>query len=100
MAPLGFEARDLVGHDFSALPRGARRLRAGGGLCWTVRVRPATMRPMNRGRCLPLWLAMAATGCTDLDHFSTGQADSYCGSITVGGSFRAGFSPRVQMRLK
>src|SRR5438552_5107169 len=57
--------------------------------------------PMNRGRLLPLFaVALAGLSCSDLDHFSNGKGDSYCGSITLGGSFRTGFSPRVQMRLK
>jgi hypothetical protein len=55
---------------------------------------------MNWGRLLPLPIVCAALGCTDLDHFSTGPTDAYCGSITLGGNFRLGLSPRVQMRLK
>jgi hypothetical protein len=55
---------------------------------------------MNWGRLLPLALLGAGLGCTDLDHFSTGQGDAYCGSVTLGGSFRTGLSPRVQMRLR
>lgn len=55
---------------------------------------------MNWGRLLPLPIACAALSCTDLDHFSTNQTDAYCGAITVGGSFRTGLSPRVQMRLR
>jgi hypothetical protein len=55
---------------------------------------------MNRGLFLPLLaVALAGLSCTDLDHFSNGKGDAYCGAITLGGSFRAGFSPRVQMRL-
>jgi hypothetical protein len=55
---------------------------------------------MNWGRLLPLAMLGAGLGCTDLEHFSTGQGDAYCGSVTLGGSFRTGLSPRVQMRLK
>ena len=55
---------------------------------------------MNWGRLLPLALLSAGLGCTDLDHFSTGPGDAYCGSVTLGGSFRTGLSPRVQMRLR
>ena len=55
---------------------------------------------MTLAHSLPLWLAMAGLGCTDLDRFSTGKGESYCGSITAGEAFRAGFSQHVQMRLK
>ncbi|MEO7327845.1 MAG: hypothetical protein ABI193_04665 [Minicystis sp.] len=56
---------------------------------------------MNRGLFLPLVaLALAGLSCSDLDHFSSGEGDAYCGAITLGGTFRAGFSPRVQMRLR
>ena len=55
---------------------------------------------MNWGRLLPLAIVGAGLGCTDLEHFSTGQGDAYCGSVTLGGSFRTGLSPRVQMRLR
>lgn len=39
-------------------------------------------------------------GCDDLSRFSTGPDEAYCGVITLEGSFRMGFSPRVQMRLR
>ena len=55
---------------------------------------------MNWGRLLPLAIFGAGLGCTDLENFSTGQGDAYCGSVTLGGSFRTGLSPRVQMRLR
>lgn len=55
---------------------------------------------MNWGRLLPLPIVCAALGCTDLDRFSTGQTDAYCGAVTVGGNFRMGLSPRVQMRVR
>jgi hypothetical protein len=55
---------------------------------------------MNWGRSLPLWLAAAGLGCADLDHFSTGPGESYCGSITALPSFRVGFGAGVRMRLK
>jgi hypothetical protein len=42
----------------------------------------------------------AALGCDDMARFSTGPDEAYCGSITLGGAFRTGFTPRVQMRLK
>lgn len=44
--------------------------------------------------------ALAAAGCDELARFSTAPGESYCGSVTLGSSFRVGFSPRVQMRLK
>ena len=55
---------------------------------------------MNWGRRLALASACAALGCTNHDHFSTGPGEAYCGAVTLGGSFRTGLSPRVQMRLK
>src|SRR5262245_57747772 len=55
---------------------------------------------MTLAHTLPLWLVMTSLGCTDLDRFSTDQGESYCGSIIAGETFRAGFSPHVQMRLK
>lgn len=44
--------------------------------------------------------AIGAIGCNDLDRFSTGPDEAYCGSITLGSAFRTGLSPRVQMRLR
>lgn len=55
---------------------------------------------MNRGLSLPLLLALGSLSCSDLEHFSNGKGDAYCGAITLGGTFRTGFSPRVQMRLR
>ncbi len=43
--------------------------------------------------------AGAAAGCDDVSRFSTADGEAYCGAITLGGAFRAGLSPRVQMRL-
>jgi hypothetical protein len=43
---------------------------------------------------------IALSGCDDLARFSTEPSESYCGAVTLGSSFRMGFSPRVQMRLK
>jgi hypothetical protein len=47
-----------------------------------------------------LALALGCVACEDLSDFSTGPGEAYCGSITLGGSFRTGFSTRVQMRLE
>lgn len=38
-------------------------------------------------------------GCEDLSRFSTGPGEAWCGSVTLGGAFRTGLSPRVQMGL-
>ncbi|WP_437929616.1 hypothetical protein WMF37_10190 [Sorangium sp. So ce291] len=43
--------------------------------------------------------AGGAAGCDDVSRFSTAEGEAYCGAITLGGAFRAGLSPRVQMRL-
>ncbi|MDC0683155.1 hypothetical protein [Sorangium atrum] len=43
--------------------------------------------------------AGGAAGCDDLSRFSTADGEAYCGAITLGGAFRTGLSPRVQMRL-
>src|SRR5262245_9343572 len=42
---------------------------------------------------------LATAGCDDHDQFSTKPGESYCGAVTVAAVFRAGLSPRVQMRL-
>ena len=68
---------------------------------------------MNRGSLLPLRPTFSATlstalaafalvggGCGDLERFTTAKPEAYCGAITLGGFFRTGFSPRVQMRLR
>jgi len=47
-----------------------------------------------------LCVALACVGCNDLDRFSTGSDEAYCGRITLGSAFREGFSPRVQLRLE
>jgi hypothetical protein len=51
---------------------------------------------------LPWALAAAAlaAGCDDLGDFTTEPGEAYCGQVTLGKSFRTGFSPRVQMRLR
>ncbi|WP_441288180.1 hypothetical protein ACSRUE_40270 [Sorangium sp. KYC3313] len=67
--------------------------------------RAAPPGPRRRAlRLAPLALAGAmsaggAAGCDDLSRFSTADGEAYCGAITLGGAFRAGLSPRVQMRL-
>ncbi|WP_437769476.1 hypothetical protein WMF27_08170 [Sorangium sp. So ce281] len=67
--------------------------------------RAAPPGPRRRAlRLAPLALAGAmsaggAAGCDDLSRFSTVDGEAYCGAITLGGAFRAGLSPRVQMRL-
>jgi hypothetical protein len=45
-------------------------------------------------------LSMTCPACNDLRRYSTEQGEAYCGSITRGSAFRAGMSPRVQMRLE
>lgn len=45
-------------------------------------------------------VGLPVIGCDDLARFSTEPAESYCGAVTLASSFRMGFSPRVQMRLK
>lgn len=45
-------------------------------------------------------LAAFAPACDDINRFSTSSGEAYCGSITLGSAFRAGLSPRVQMRLR
>lgn len=45
-------------------------------------------------------LALAGLGCTDLNRYSTAPSESYCGAVTLSNAFRAGLSPRVQMRLQ
>lgn len=44
-------------------------------------------------------IVAASVGCTNLDRFTTGANEAWCGAVTVGAPFRAGLSPRVQMRL-
>jgi len=56
-------------------------------------------RRFTRAGPLVAALALAGAGCTDLDSYSTNEGEAYCGAITLGGGFREGLSPRVQMRL-
>jgi hypothetical protein len=51
-------------------------------------------------RLAALGLATLALGCADLERYTTAPSESYCGSVTLSSSFRAGLSPRVQMRLQ
>ena len=44
-------------------------------------------------------IVLLASGCDDLGRFDTAPGEAYCGQITLGGGYRTGFSPRVQMRL-
>jgi hypothetical protein len=43
---------------------------------------------------------VTTVGCNDLDRFTTGDHEAYCGSITLSNRFREGLSPKVQMRLR
>jgi hypothetical protein len=45
-------------------------------------------------------LGLSCSACNDLREFSTEPDEAYCGAITLGSAFRAGLSPRVQMRLE
>ncbi len=57
-------------------------------------------RRARRGSTAVLVLAAGIlAGCDDVGRFSTSPRDAYCGAITLGSPFRAGLSPRVQMRL-
>jgi len=60
-----------------------------------------TLAPMHRTRLFAVAaLALfAASGCEDLERFSTGPDEAYCGAITLASAFRTGLSPRVQMKL-
>jgi hypothetical protein len=54
-----------------------------------------------------LWASLALSlgclpgplGCDPISSFDTEPGQSYCGQITLASAYRAGFSPRVQMRL-
>lgn len=59
---------------------------------------PAPLRAQF-GRAAALALCLAV-GCDDAGRFTTAPGEAYCGSITLGSPFRAGLSPRVQMRLR
>ncbi|AUX21000.1 hypothetical protein SOCEGT47_014780 [Sorangium cellulosum] len=61
---------------------------------------PGPRRAAPRLALLLLAGAGAAAGCDDVSRFSTAEGEAYCGAITLGGAFRAGLSPRVQMRLE
>lgn len=56
--------------------------------------------PPVRGAPVFFVCVLAALGCEDLGRFSTRHDEAYCGAITLGSAFRAGLSPRVQMRLE
>lgn len=53
---------------------------------------------MRRASLLAL-LALCAS-CQSLDDFATAEGEAFCGQITLGRSYRTGFSPRVQLRLR
>lgn len=44
--------------------------------------------------------SLTCTACNNVRGFSTEPGEAYCGAITLGSAFRAGLSPRVQMRLE
>jgi hypothetical protein len=46
-----------------------------------------------------LAVLLVAAGCDRLARFELEPGESYCGAITLGGAYRQGLSPRVQMRL-
>ena len=74
------------------LPR--RGLRAPAG-------QPAGRPVLRRAfECVAAVIALGAgLGCSNLDRFTTGAGEAYCGAVIIGAPFRAGLSPRVQMRL-
>jgi hypothetical protein len=47
-----------------------------------------------------LALGLFCAACDKLSAFDLEVGESYCGNITLGGGYRQGFSPRVQMRLR
>ncbi len=49
---------------------------------------------------IPLVLGLFCSACNDLRAYTTESGEAYCGAITRGSAFRAGMSPRVQMRLE
>ncbi|MBI4700076.1 MAG: hypothetical protein HY744_02740 [Deltaproteobacteria bacterium] len=55
--------------------------------------------PSPVSAALPLLAALLLASCADLSSFDTAVGEAYCGQITLGSGYRAGFSPRVQMRL-
>jgi hypothetical protein len=51
-------------------------------------------------RALAVLLALPLCACDKLAAFDLAEGESYCGLITLGSGYRAGFGPRVQMRLR
>jgi hypothetical protein len=49
---------------------------------------------------MALLASLTCTACNDFGSFTTRPNEAYCGAITLGSAFRAGLSPRVQMRLE
>jgi hypothetical protein len=45
-------------------------------------------------------LALATGACDPVSDFGTGEGEAYCGAITLENTYRAGLSPRVQLRLR
>ncbi|WP_437319128.1 hypothetical protein [Sorangium sp. So ce385] len=60
---------------------------------------PPRLAPLVLAGAASAAAAGGAAGCDDVSRFSTADGEAYCGAITLGGAFRAGLSPRVQMRL-
>ena len=62
---------------------------------------PASLWSCRRGMGLFLAVLAAAgsTGCKDIERFSTGPGESYCGTIVPGPFVRGGFGPGVRMRM-
>lgn len=50
-------------------------------------------------RLAALGLAAAALGCNALGRYTTGPGESYCGTVTASGAFRAGLAEGAVMRL-
>jgi hypothetical protein len=66
---------------------------------WMLLAQSAAMRTGTQRGALLLAAAPLLAGCHDPSRFTTGPDEAYCGAITLGSPFRAGLSPRVQMRL-
>ena len=56
-------------------------------------------RPIARA-AVGIALALLTAACDRLERFDLAAGEAYCGAITLGGSYRLGLSPRVQMRLR
>lgn len=93
-------AQSIKAPDFFVENVAARDARCHNAAMQTLRLRRSLYDSRAIRAVLAVTLGLTCAACNDLRAFTTEPGEAYCGAITRGSAFRAGMSPRVQMRLE